>query len=675
MSALNPAQQRAVDHPHGPLLVLAGAGSGKTRVITQRIAALVHRGVRPESLCALSFTNKAAEELGQRMARLLPSQQAKGLWLSTFHRLGLAFLQEEAKSIWGFARFVVFDQGDGLGVVRDILRRLREGERRLDAASIAARISLWKGSLLTPGQVQGRLLAAADEYDEVAAEVYAPYEESLRSMQAVDFEDLVTVPVHALRADPLRRERWQNRFSHLLIDEFQDTNHSQFELMKLLVGPLRNVCVVGDDDQSIYGWRGAQVGNLAAFEDTFAGTTVVKLEENYRSYAPIVAVANAVVQQGAARRHRKTLRAMRGEGEAVSLVKVTDPAAEAQAVASEVRRLRERGVALRDIAVLYRSNQQARLVEEEMRLAGLPYQLLGGTQVFDRKEVKDALAYLRAALNPRDDLALRRIVNVPARGVGPAAVQRLAGFALVHEMSFFDALAQAERVSGLGAAAQRGASHLVAILRQGRVGLRQQSGYARAARELVERSGLYDSFDRDASSASVERRRENLNRLLQTVERFEEQKGEGDENCSFEQLLARLSLRWQPGTEQSQQRATLATLHAVKGLEFGVVFLIGCVEGQLPHARSLDPKITDAAPTAVDEERRLFYVGVTRARDRLILMVPRQRSLRGRTVPLVPSRFLEGLPAEALRAEELRDQSLEYDEVAQMANAILQKLG
>ncbi len=669
MPPLNPAQRAAVEHHRGPLLVLAGAGSGKTRVITHRIAQLLERGVRPNRILAVSFTNKAAAEMGERMAKLVGAETAQKLWLSTFHSFGVRFLGEENRALGYDGRFVIFDQGDTLGLVKDVMKRESIAERTLDPVAVLSRISLYKNAFLEPEAIK----PSANEYDEVARQVYPHYERSLRAMHAVDFDDLVVLPVRILRDHEAIRAKWQQRFEHLLIDEFQDTNKSQLELVRQLANEARNVCVVGDDDQSIYGWRGAEVGNILDFERYFRGATVVKLEQNYRSCEPILAVANAAIAQSRAKRHEKRLVATRLGGDPVKLMTAPDTAAETRMVVREIRDLGKERILWKDIAVLYRSNQQARMLEEELRVAGVPYRLFGGTQFFDRKEIKDAIAYLRVVVNPRDELSLRRVVNFPARGLGDTSLDRIAAHALKKDLTLFTALSRAREVDGLSEAAIRGAEHFVASIRKAQRGL-ESGQVAETARQLLADVGLgpagYEGDDKDAK-----RRRENQAYFLRSITRYEEARDEGNSGPSLGQFLTRISLRFDQEEEDAGNRVTLSSLHSAKGLEFGYVFLIGCVEGVLPHSRTTDPKITEAAPTDVEEERRLFYVGVTRAKERLYLSRPDRRTVRGRVVPLVPSRFLHGLP-EAFTATyaHVGDQTMGAAEMEDMTRMILDKL-
>jgi len=672
LAQLNAAQRAAVTHVQGPLLILAGAGSGKTRVVTQRIAHLVQEGgVRPEAILAVSFTNKAAKEMAERMVPLLGADTPKKLFLSTFHSFGLRFIGEERETLGLGSKFVIFDQGDSLGVVREVLRGLRNqgAARKLDPSALLARISHWKNKLVDP-----KKLAVSDfEYDAVAAEVYPEYVERLHAMRAVDFDDLVLSPVRLLREREDVRTRWQDRFRHLMVDEFQDTSHMQLELVRLLANPLRNVCVVGDDDQSIYAFRGADVSNILDFERHFPGTTVVKLEDNYRSTQAILTVANTAIERSPGRRHGKTLRAARGGGDRVRMCVLKDQDTEARMVALEIADLKRDGKKLSDIAVLYRSSLQARLIEQELRLNGIAYKVFGGTQFFDRKEVKDTAAYLRAVVNPRDEISLRRILNYPARGIGTTTVQRVETHALASGISFADALGRIDTIDSVPDNAKRATKQLLGQIGEARARMTKGEGLVHAARALVTQVGLQEDIVAAAEgAASGSARWSNVEHLMSWLERYE--KSSNGDQKSLQQFLLRLTLRGDAEEEDTGAWVTLSTLHAAKGLEFPVVFLIGCVEGQLPHSRTTDPKVTEVNPTDVEEERRLFYVGVTRAKDRLYLTRATTRTMRGKTMPMAPSRFLEGLPEDQLepykRAER---QELDFAEIAQLGRAFLER--
>ncbi len=674
MSGLNPAQAAAVEHTDGPMLVLAGAGSGKTRVITHRIARLVDRGVRPSSILAVSFTNKAAAEMRERMIPLVGHEDAHRLWLSTFHSFGVRFLQEETRALGYEGRFVIFDQGDCVGLLRELMRE--EGiptDRSFDMMAIVSRISLWKNAFQMPGNVR----EIDYEYDNIARAIYPLYLERLESMHAVDFDDLVVRPVQIMREREDLRKKWRARFRHVMIDEFQDTNIAQLALVKQIVDEHQNICVVGDDDQSIYGWRGADVGNILDFEKTFRGAKVVKLEMNYRSRAPILEVANAVIAQSKTKRHEKQLRPARGSGPKVRVVNTPDTTAEIKFVAREIHDLRKGGDAspggvprkYKDIAILYRSNTQAKLFEEELRVAGIPYRMFGGTQLFDRKEVKDIIAYLRVVNDPEDELSLRRILNTPARGFGSKALKTVRAYGLRHGLSFYQSLRRLQTLDVPVRTARNGMD-LLSALQTARDALETGAPLEEVTQRLLEETGFTSMIFEDQTKVG-ERRRENIEFLMRTFRRFDSER-----KISLAQLLARISLREETGEEDdSRDEITLSSLHSSKGLEFNIVFLIGCVEGKLPHQRTVDPKLTDAAPTGVDEERRLFYVGVTRARDLLYLTRASGKKSRGRTAPLFPSRFLEGLPDESVEMYTASaEKEMSPDEVANFADMILAKL-
>ncbi len=663
---LNAEQREAVEHGEGPLLVLAGAGSGKTRVITARIARLVGLGAKPESILAVTFTNKAAREMRDRVGRIVGPEIAKALWLSTFHRFGVRFVREESKTLGLGSRFSIFDQGDSLGVIRQLLRGEVPSDRRLDAQAVASRLSLWKGALLEPDEVR----AKDDEYDQAALSIYAQYEQTLQSMHAVDFDDLIVKPVKLLRDDPETRERWTARFSHILVDEFQDTSQAQLDLVRLLVNRNGNLCVVGDDDQSIYGWRGARVENILDFERYFPGASVATLDRNYRSRAAILSVANAAIGQAPKRRYAKTLKPTRDGGKPVRVCVLPEPSHEAKFVASEIRSLRDKGVSLGEIAVLYRSNTQAKLLEEELRIEGVPYRVYGGTRLFDRKEIKDGVAYLRATLNPRDDLSLRRIINTPPRGLGAQSVKLLAEHADRAGISLSKALTQAAAVSGLSARARDSAARFGAAIESAHRGF-HTGAFAQTAATLFSSTGMLAEGD----DAHLKARRANLEFLLQSIGRLE--KRSRADRDALQQLLHTLSLDTSDEPDNSdQQEVTLSSLHSAKGLEFSVVFLIGCVEGILPHSRTTDPKITDVTMADLEEERRLFYVGVTRAKDLLYLTRSKERLSRGRLSKLTPSRFLQGLPSDDVEVyERAESQEMGRAEVADMAKALLDRLG
>ncbi|HUH03400.1 MAG TPA: UvrD-helicase domain-containing protein [Kofleriaceae bacterium] len=669
VSHLNPPQREAVTHGAGPLLVLAGAGSGKTRVITHRIAHLVCGGLPARSIAALTFTNKAAGEMRERVAALLPSaRDASDLTMGTFHSLGLQLLQLERKAL-GFPRgFVIYDAADQLGCVREILRRVDAGGRRFDVKAILSRISLAKNAFLSPEEYAA---SEGDEYDEIAAEVYPRYQRALRAYAAVDFDDLITEPVRLLDTNDEVRERWQSKFRHVLVDEFQDTNRAQMLLVGHLVAQHRNLCVVGDDDQSIYSWRGADPTNILRFDQLYPGALVVKLEQNYRSTPTILAAANAVIANNIAR-HGKTLWSARSDGPRIVHAVAPDVSEEAKFVAREILRVREEaGRKFGDFAVLYRSNIQTRILEEELRTHHVPYAMFGGQQFYERKEVKDLIAYLRLALNSRDEIALRRVINYPARGIGSTTVQRLVSRAEATHAPMWGALAEVHGMDDVRPATRDAVASFAALVRDLGETLANGAGVVAATRRLMERIDLIGDLRAASPTATAAQRRiDNVEMLLASLERHEARKPGADSLLEYLRQLS-LSVSDEAVDEDARDKVTLTTLHGAKGLEFPVVFFIGLEEELIPHARTLNPNATDLSDpehaTDVSEERRLAYVGITRAQDRLYLTRTALRNRHGRLAPRTPSRFLLEIPEDLLEerdiAEELQ-QPVATDEVA-----------
>jgi superfamily I DNA/RNA helicase len=662
LAKLNEPQREAASHEHGPLLVLAGAGSGKTRVITYRIAHLLARGVPARAICAVTFTNKAAEEMRERIAALLRDREtARQLTIGTFHALGLQILRTERKALGMPRGFAIYDQSDQLGAVRETLRHLRDGDRRYDPKAILTRISLAKNAFIAPDEYEGN---PADDYDAITQQVYPKYQEMLRACGAFDFDDLIVEPVRLFERDTEVGNRWSGRFLHVMVDEFQDTNAAQLRMVRSLVRDHGNLVVVGDDDQSIYSWRGADPTNILRFNELFAGAKIVKLEQNYRSTKSILAAANAVISNNT-KRHGKTLWSQLGEGELITHAVAASTEIEAQWVAREIRRLQKEGRRWSDCAILYRSNIQAKPLEEELRAAEVPYVMYGGQQFFERKEVKDLLAYLRAALNTRDELALRRVLNYPARGIGATTVEKLVAAAHEQQATLWDVLATAQ-VTG---AAREGLASFVAAVSRVRTGIENGMDVVGVARGLIEDIKLYDDLRMAAPSmAAAQRRIDNVESMLNTLAKFAE-RGTGREGLA--NYLRMLSLETSDTRETGGDKVILTTLHGAKGLEFPVCFMIGLEEELLPHARTLQPQVTDVLDadhaTDISEERRLCYVGITRAQRKLYLTRVLTRVTRGRAVPRTPSRFLLEIPDELLEIRDLGEearQAVPTDEVA-----------
>ena len=685
---LNPAQHDAVEHGDGPLLVLAGAGSGKTRVITHRIARLVERGVPPGGIVALTFTNKAAGEMRERVGKMVGgaaagsgrggSSAANSLTVCTFHAFGLAVLTAEREALGG--RFAIFDQGDQTSLVKQLLRDAG-ADRSYDAQAVLARISNAKNAFVEAADL---VPAEGDEYDEITKIVMPKYQAALKQYRAFDFDDLVCEVARLWRDRADVRARWQARYLHVLVDEYQDTNRAQLEMLRLLVGPRKNVCAVGDDDQAIYGWRGADVKNILDFERHFPGARVVKLEQNYRSKQPILAVANAVIAKRADAKWRKVLYSDRLGGGPPEHVIAPLPEVEAGWVGREIRRLlREEHRAPSSIAVLYRSNGQSKAIEEALREQGAPYRVVGGMQFFERKEVKDVLAYLKVALNTHDEISLRRIINYPARGIGDVALEKLATHAYARGWTLWEAVTRVDALDDLPGPAREGCRALERVIDEARRGVvSEKKRSSDVTRAIIESVGLRAEIDAHAPSVDVGAKRwASVESILGTLARRDDREGAGLQGlAAFLQLLT-LDIR--NDSEDPGEAVTLSTLHGSKGLEFDVVFLIGCEEGYLPHSRTLDTRATDVKAidthsADIEEERRLFYVGVTRARERLILSRAKSRVLRGKPTPRTPSRFLLDVPPELLSEREISydaaNAPISAREAADNAGAILAML-
>jgi len=662
---MNPAQETAVEHQNGPLLVLAGAGSGKTRVITHRIARLMERGVPAHMICALTFTNKAAGEMAERVMHIVKERRlggrdgAKGLVISTFHSFGLQVLGRERKSLGG--TFTIFDQGDCLSAVKEILSRTDAG-KKFDASQILARISNAKNAFLSPEELTER---EGDEYDEITKIVYPKYQSALRSFRAFDFDDLVCEVARLWKERPDILDRWQKEFLYVLVDEYQDTNRAQLEVLRLLAGRHKNICVVGDDDQSIYAWRGADVRNILDFEDQFPGAKIVMLEQNYRSSAPILAVANAVIAKRTDSKYKKFLFTDKPGGEKVRIGVAPSPEAEAAYVARELHRLiHEEKKKAKDCAILYRSNGQAKLLEEQLREQGVPYRMIGGQQFFERKEVKDLLAYLKVALNRADEISLRRVINYPPRGIGDTSVERLGQNALARGWSLWQAVERVDAIDGLPSGARDGCKDLERIIAEIRKRLMIERAPASVvARELCDLIELRKDIDATSPSTNAAARRwANVEGLFGILTRREARVAAKGEDATSERelmgFLHSLTLQMSEEEEDPGNVVTLSTLHGSKGLEFDNVFLIGCEEGLIPHSRTLEVKASDAQVQDVEEERRLFYVGVTRARQRLDITRCKHRVQRGKPVPRTPCRFLSDIPDELVEPFEVKDASM-----------------
>ena len=642
LSSLNPAQRRAVTTTEGPLLVLAGAGSGKTRVITHRIAHLLHRGVAPRGILAVTFTNKAAMEMKERVVRLV-GRAAQALTVCTFHAFGAEVLREHLHHLGWPRRFAIADLGDQLALVQRALRERQLDVRSLDPRRILAGISRAKNAGQLPSPEAPDTPGTDSEYALMTAEVFPLYQRGLKAQGAVDFDDLLVLPRRLFAEHPEILGKYVRRFRYLLVDEFQDTNRAQLELVRLLAGARRNVCAVGDDDQCIYGWRGAEVRNILRFEQAFPGATEVRLEQNYRSTPAILTAAHGVVSRLPERRH-KQLWTERVGGPAVQLVVLPGEEDEAAWVARTVEQRLAAGLPPDEVAVLYRTNGQSRPLEEAFAARGLRYDVVGGGEFFDRREVRDVLAYLKALANPADEISLLRIVNVPARGIGDVTVERLVEHARAHRLPLAEVLASPGRVPGLSPGTARAVEAFSELLHGARARLRTEPLGA-VARHLLGEIGFEAAARASSASATaVDRRLRGVEGVLTSLEQFERRAGPRPDLRSY---LQTLSLE---GREEEEApgpaRIALMTLHAAKGLEFRLVVMVGMEEGYLPHGGM------QGEPQNLEEERRLCYVGFTRAKEALILTRAAARLRRGRDVLRTPSRFLEDIPAEVLEVSD-----------------------
>ena len=628
---LNPPQKEAVLHGEGPLLILAGAGSGKTRVITHRIARLIHeQGVRPWNILAVTFTNKAAREMAERVQKLLHGGDAP--LIATFHSACGRILRKDIHHLGFDSSFAIYDDRDSERLLKDILKELNLDEKRFPPAAVGGRIDDWKNRGLFPEDIDS--VSAGDIHSTTLLRIYAAYQERLKRCNALDFGDLLLQTVRLLERCPEVRRHCQERFQWLLVDEYQDTNPVQYRLIRLLAGERRNLCVVGDDDQSIYSWRGADIRNILEFEKDFPGVRVIRLEQNYRSTATILAAAGEVVKQNYGRKG-KTLWTENPPGEPIRYERVESDREEARFVSREIARLRYQGMPLEEIAVFYRTNAQSRQVEEALVSEALPYHIVGGVRFYARMEVKDILAYLRVLDNPADEVSLKRIINVPARGIGHTTVDRIAELAAGRSITFHDALGDACRGTFLGTGPRGRLSAFTAMMERF-VSLVGTIPLPDLARAVMEESG-YLARLKESSDPEDADRLENLEQLLAAMEEF----ASANPDTGLAGFLEQVSLvsDLEQG-DQGKPSVTLMTLHAAKGLEFRVVFMIGMEERLFPHIRALDDL------DGMEEERRLCYVGMTRARERLYLLNARRRYLFGQEQSNLPSRFLKDIPKE-----------------------------
>ncbi|MFL5932310.1 MAG: ATP-dependent helicase [Gaiellaceae bacterium] len=640
LADLNPAQREAVLATEGPLLVVAGAGSGKTRVLTYRVAHLINAcGVKPNEILAITFTNKAAGEMRERLEGLL-GPMANAIWILTFHAACGRILRREAPRLGYRSNFTIYDSADQVRLTKACLEELERDPKRFVPRGIHAQISAAKNQLVTPAEYAERV---ASFYDQTVAEVYDLYQRRLFASNAVDFDDLLMLTVQVLERFPEARERWQKAFRYVLVDEYQDTNHAQYRLLQLLAEKHRNVCAVGDPDQSIYAFRGADIRNILEFERDFGETRTIALEQNYRSTNAILGSANSLIEHNRERKP-KNLWSDLGEGEPVRVLEVEDEHAEARFVAAEIALLVEQGWSSDEIAVFYRTNAQSRVLEDVLVRQGVAYQVIGGPRFYERAEVKDLIAYLQAIDNPYDAVSLQRIANRPRRGIGDASLARLQTHADAHGISLWEALGQAEE-AGISAAPLRAVQQLHTLLQSLQAGALELE-VPEVIERVLERSGYLEAL-RAERTIEAQGRIENLQELVGVGQEYQHTA----EEPSLSGFLQEISLYSdQDAIRGEQSLVTLMTLHNAKGLEFRAVFMIGMEEGIFPHARSIEEQ-------GLEEERRLAYVGMTRSKERLVLTHASARSLYGSRSYNLPSRFLDELPDDRVERHRLQPAS------------------
>ena len=643
MQGLNEPQQRAVACLQGPLLIVAGAGSGKTRVLTFRIANLLEHGIPPYRILAITFTNKAAREMRERVDALI-GDAAQDVWLSTFHSFCARFLRMELEHYGRYAKnFVIYDAADSKGLIRECLKELNIDEKHTAPGAVQTHISDAKNRLL---DVAAFTAQATDFFAEQVAKIYALYQSKLQQNNALDFDDLLMLTVELLTKNEELRTKYQKKFQYILVDEYQDTNGAQYAITKLLAAEHRNICVVGDADQSIYGWRGADMRNIMNFEKDYPEATVILLEQNYRSTKNILAAANAVIENNLTRK-KKELWTDNPTGDRITIYEGATEKNEASYIVREVERLHTMfHVKYGDIAVLYRTNAQSRNIEEAFYATGVPYAMVGSVRFYDRREIKDIIAYLRVIYNPRDTLSLLRIINVPRRGLGPTSIARMMETAEEYRISLFEVITDAQLLSmipKLSAKVKLALEEFAAMVFtfMGQLGTRP---IHEIVEDVIETSGYAAALEEEKKEDNRDRL-ENLREFISVAKNFDDGAAEGENGLA--DFLAQIALISDVDqTEQSDGTVTLMTFHAAKGLEFPAVFMAGMEEGLFPHSRTL---LDD---TEIEEERRTCYVGITRAERRLYLTYARQRTIYGRTEMSRPSRFLAEIPEELVEHKE-----------------------
>jgi DNA helicase-2/ATP-dependent DNA helicase PcrA len=637
LEGLNEPQREAVQHGEGPLLILAGAGSGKTAVLTRRIAYLVHTGAaRAGEILAITFTNKAAQEMRERV-ELVVGRRSRAMWVLTFHSACVRMLRAEGEKL-GYTRgFTIYDEADSLRLIKQCMDELDVDPKRFAPRAIKRQISDAKNQLI---DAEGYRIKVGSFFEQTAADVYEIYEQRAHSMNAMDFDDLLFRCVNLFELFPEVLQKYQQQFRWVLVDEYQDTNRAQYRWLQLLAEEHRNLCVVGDEDQAIYGFRGADIRNILGFEDDFADASVIRLEQNYRSTQTILSAANAVVLNNRARKS-KTLWTDLGQGDPVHVRELEDEHAEARFVVNEIERIVDEGGSRDEVAVFYRTNAQSRVLEDMLTRYKLPYQVIGGTKFYERAEIKDAMAYLTLLVNPHDVVAFQRVVNSPRRGIGDTTQARIVGHANTLGEPVWDVASSPENIPGLGAAAVKAVDRFMSIMGRLRERIDGGASVGDLLQESLQEAGYLEALEAERT-IEAQGRIENLEELVGVAREYDS----AAEEPSLEEFLQQIALfSDQDALRDDEGTVTLMTLHNAKGLEFPVVFMIGCEEGVFPHSRAVESG-------DLEEERRLCYVGITRAKRELFVSYARMRALYGQRDWNLPSRFIDEIPAELTDREE-----------------------
>ena len=652
LDTLNPAQREAVEKTEGPVLILAGAGSGKTRVLTTRIGHLIEdKGVQPANILAITFTNKAANEMRERVEETLESD-ASDMWISTFHSCCVRILRKDINRIGYNRSFVIYDSADQVTLVKDCLKELNLNDKVFEPKMIISTISGAKDKLYDPKQFKA--MHMNDNRMSKIADVYALYQDRLKRNSALDFDDLIFKTVELLKSDKEVLDYYRNRFKYIMVDEYQDTSKAQYELIKILAKEHQNICVVGDDNQSIYGWRGADIRNILEFEKDYDDVHVVKLEQNYRSTQIILDAANTVISNNIERK-RKRLWSEKKDGELIKIQVAQDEIEESDFVADMIAKIsREQNRSYKDFAVLYRANAQSRSVEDALNRSQIPYNIYGGTKFYERKEIKDLIAYLRVIQNPQDDISIKRIINVPRRGIGLRTIEKIEDRASLKQESIYSVLIDIETNSEISTKARNSISEFVDNVIGTLRTMREVYPVSKLIEKVIESIDYYGYIDElyKGDKEEAEERKDNVKEFISVAMEFEQNSEEKD----LETFLTGVALTSESSEEEEIDKVSLMTIHTSKGLEFPVVFIVGMEDGLFPIARA----VRSMSDSEIEEERRLCYVGITRAKEILYLTLTQKRTLYGKTNPSIASRFMEELPKECIERLNSAEKELSY---------------